>query len=230
LVLSDRTIPYHLRVSPRARSVSLLVGPDIGLVVTAPHAADPGAVERFVGRHTPWIARQIDRYAALSREIPKRWPYGPTLPYRGIEHAISLRTGHPEVERTADRRLIVSAAAPGIERALRVLKAWYLQEAHEWLSARVELYARRMGVTWRKLRVRDQRRRWGSCSMRGHLHFNYRLVMAPPDVLDYVVVHELAHLRQMNHSPRFWALVAGEIPDAPALRRWLRTYGPYLTL
>lgn len=100
--------------------------------------------------------------------------------------------------------------------------------ARELVAMVVDEEARALGVTYRRIEIRDQRTRWGSCSPRGTLSFNWRLALAPFEVLDYVVVHELCHLRQPNHSPRFWSLVAARRPDWRAQRAWLREFGPEL--
>ena len=100
--------------------------------------------------------------------------------------------------------------------------------ARELVTMLCEEEAEALGVRWSRIEIRDQRSRWGSCSTRGTLSFNWRLVLAPFEVLDYVVVHELCHLREPNHSPRFWALVAGRRPDWSASRDWLREHGEEL--
>jgi len=120
--------------------------------------------------------------------------------------------------------------APGIEAARRLLKRWYMEEAAWWLRERTTALGHRLQIPWRRLRVGDQRSRWGSCSAAGHLSFNYRLVMAPASVMEYVIMHELLHRRAMNHSKRFWALVAAHDPHYRTSLRWLRTFGPYLNV
>ena len=111
-----------------------------------------------------------------------------------------------------------------------MLRQWYQGQAADWLGQRVQALGPALGVTWRRISVRDARTRWGSCSFTGHLNFNQRLIMAPPEVIDYVVVHELLHRKELNHSSRFWALVARYYPGYVDAKRWLRTYGPFLSL
>jgi predicted metal-dependent hydrolase len=95
-------------------------------------------------------------------------------------------------------------------------------------TARADAFAADLGVAYKRLTIRDGRSRWGSCSSAGGLNFSWRLILAPPAILDYVVVHELAHLRELNHSPRFWALVAAHCPDYQLQRKWLKEHGPAL--
>lgn len=104
----------------------------------------------------------------------------------------------------------------------------YRAQAAEIFARKAAYYAARMGVTYQRIVIRDQKTRWGSCSSRGNLNFNWRLVLAPVPVLDYVVIHELAHRREMNHSPRFWSIVAEMMPDYQTHRKWLRDHGDSL--
>jgi len=105
------------------------------------------------------------------------------------------------------------------------LRTWLFKQARRDLDARVMFHARRLGLRPKRLTIRDQTSRWGSCSSTGALSFSWRLVMAPPFVLDYVAAHEVAHLREMNHGPRFWALVDGAVPRMEEAKTWLQIYG-----
>lgn len=111
---------------------------------------------------------------------------------------------------------------------LSVLLDWYRQQAVRTLTGRAGLWTEKIGKPFGRLSVRDQRSRWGSCSSGGNLNFNWRLIMAPPEVLDYVVIHEAAHLRELNHSPRFWEIVAEYDPEFRAHKLWLKKYGDVL--
>ncbi len=112
----------------------------------------------------------------------------------------------------------------------RRLEAPYRQAAKEYIPKRVAYYAELLDVTYATISIRDQKTRWGSCSSKGNLSFSWRLILAPPKVLDYVVVHELCHRKEMNHSPRFWALVESIIPDYKIHRKWLKENGEKLTI
>ena len=232
LLCDSRTIPYTIRFSSRARSLGMTISPHTGLVVTAPPVCGEEMVARFVGRHRRWVLRQIEWLERFVSRIPKRWPYGPTLPYLGEEHRVIVENGcrEPSVVCLPDRVLVVHMAQPGIDRARRLLKRWYMAQALHRLQDRVALLGAQMGISWRRIRIGDQRTRWGSCSHRGDLSFNYRLIMAPGAILDYVVQHELLHRLQPNHSRAFWALMATHCPTYREEIVWLRTYGPYLTV
>jgi predicted metal-dependent hydrolase len=207
--------------------------PEAGFVVTVPlWHQDPASVERFLQRHRRWLLRQAGWLADVGARTPKRWPYGPTLPYRGEEHEVVVEPGDcgAAVERTPERTLLVRTEQPGLDAVRRLLKRWYAGEAARWVAARLQVLSEAVGVGWRRVTIGDSRWRWGSCSATGCLSFNFRLVMAPPEVMDYVIVHELAHRRALNHSERFWALVAARCPDHRRWRAWLRTHGPSLRL
>ena len=226
--LAGRIVAYTVRESRRARRLGLWAGPATGLVVTAPQGIAEAQVHAFLNQHRRWILRQMDRLTRCA-DTHRRWPYGPTLLYRGEPHAVLVRPAAAAgVDRTPDRRLLIWARSPSLEGARRVLQGWLKREASRVLGERVAVLGARMGLAPRRVYVRNLRRRWGSCWPGGSLSFNYRLVMAPPAILDYVVVHELAHLCEPNHSAQFWALVAQHYPDHRAARTWLHTFSPSL--
>lgn len=105
------------------------------------------------------------------------------------------------------------------------VKHAYREAARAKLSERTAFFAGRMGVSWNRIFIKETKTRWGSCSQAGNLNFNWKLILMPPEILDYVVVHELAHRKEMNHSPRFWAEVAAVLPDYRERRRWLKEHG-----
>ncbi len=229
LTLAGRAVSYTLRRSPRARWASGWIRPETGLVVTLPLHAPSDLAEAFLLRHQRWVIRQLDRLAIRSADLPRPWPYGTSLLYRGEAYTVDVRQARTgSVERTAQRQLVVSTPSAGIEGARRVLQRWLTRKAELVLRERVEMWGTAMGLRARRVYVRNLRWRWGSCWLGGSLSFNYRLIMAPPRILDYVVVHELAHLSERNHSPCFWSLVALHVPEHRDARTWLRTFGPCL--
>ena len=190
------------------------------------------SIEPFLHRNRAWILRHTARLARIAELIPRRWPYGTTLPYHGQEHVVELSefAGRSHIERTPDGRLVVRMKRPALDGARRMLRQWYQGQAAAWLPQRVQALGPTLGVTWRQVSIRNARTRWGSCSFTGRLNFNYRLIMAPSEVIDYVVVHELLHRKELNHSNRFWALVARHYPGYQEAKRWLKQYGPFLSL
>ena len=136
------------------------------------------------------------------------------------------------VERVARQHGVLEVRAPagGKREPEEVLRAWYRARARAHLKARLDHFAERLGTSYRRLTVRAQRRRWGSCSSGRRISLNWRLILAPPDVVDYVIVHELTHMEEMSHSARYWRLVAARCPNHRAFDAWLSTCGPVLTL
>jgi len=231
LTLAGRAIRYTLRYSSRARWVSGWIRPETGLVVTLPLQATPRQAEAFLVRHQRWVVRHLERWARHAAALPRPWPYGTSLLYRGEAHTVVVQQARAGgVDHTPDRQLLVRVPSAGIAGAQHVLRRWLAHQAELVLGDRVNALGALMGLRATRIYVRNLRRRWGSCWPGGSLSFNYRLIMAPPHILDYVVVHELAHLQERNHSPRFWSLVAGHVPAHREARTWLRTFGACLVV
>ena len=201
-------------------------------MVTVPAGGTAEQVEAFLKRHRRWVIRQVSRVEQRHAGLPKVWPYGSQLPYRGDAYEVIVRPGQPgRVERDALRReLVVVTPSAGIAGARQVLQRWLKQEAEPVLGEQVRVWGGRMGLQAKRVYVRNLRSKWGSCWPGGSLSFNYRLIMAPPGILDYVVIHELAHLRQRNHSTDFWAIVGEHAQDYQRARSWLRIFGPSLAI
>lgn len=148
------------------------------------------------------------------------------MPYMGEDYLLEVKIYQsykkPGVMQN-DRRFLVLTAQKDQEVIENALKAWYMERAKEIISERVSFYQNQIGEKVSSIRIKDVRSRWGSCSSKRNLNFNWRLVMAPLPVLDYVVVHELCHLKEMNHSKEFWKLVREVLPDYQQQREWLKT-------
>jgi predicted metal-dependent hydrolase len=226
-------IEYTLRRSDRARLTRLTIRPDGEVVVTLPKRAPERWAHDLVRARADWIDHHQARLIATRDRLAARPSLGDGrgISLGGLEHAVEvvpLRDG-----RRRSRVVHDDAAGPLIRleiadddprEPVAVLEAWLRSEAREAILRRVAVRERDLGVQPVTVAIRDQRSRWGSASRRGTLSFSWRLVMAPAAVLDYVVVHELAHLRQFGHGPAFWRIVRDAVPDADAARRWLRTH------
>lgn len=223
--IGGQPVPLTVRINPRARRIIVKVHPSTGAVsVVAPSARAVNPALDFARSERGWIAERLAR-------IPPPVPFAPgaMLPYRGIDHVIrwsGSRRGLVTIDQEAYRPTI--RVSGGLEFINRRVEDWYKRQARFHLSRKVEYYADMLGVTVRRLTIRDGASRWGSCSSNGALSFSWRLVMAPPSVLDYVAAHEVAHLREMNHGPRFWRLVDRMVGDSTAAQDWLREHGSSL--
>lgn len=221
-------IPYAIRTSGRATHPHLWISPATGLVLVRPQRGHGPRLDGFLHRHRRWILREWRRLIRRFGSPTPRWPYGPRTLHRGEPQDVRLSSGRPAAVIQGAGRLVLRTRTPTIEAGRRLLKRWRVAEAKQALTARVAARAQAMGLAWRRLSVGEARSRWGSCYPSGALHFNWRLIMAPPDVLDYVVVHELCHRAHPNHSAAFWVLVARQEPRFDAARAWLRRHGPTL--
>lgn len=229
VTLQNRDIVYTVRESSRARSPNLRVAPGEGLVMTVPRSWPWHRAETFLRRHQDWVLRWSAQLERRWHHLPLRWPYGASVLYQGRACVVQMVSGRAgAVEVSCDGGLIVSTRAPGIEGARRALRAWLTEHTTRHVGSRVECFSALMSLRPGRIYVRPLRRAWGRCWQSGSLSFNSMLSMAPPEALDYVVVHELAHLRVPNHARSFWDLVGAYQPDYAARRAWLRAYGPLL--
>lgn len=217
-------------VRSRRRTVGLEIRPDATLVVRAPTRAPVSYVESILRQKAGWISAKLALVRSRASLVPRHdFLTGERFPYLGHDWPIVVVAFQKEAL-TFDTRTGFTLDVAAFDRGEVVFEEWYRARARELLAGRVREYAARMNVAIPRLRITGAERRWGSCSTSGTVSFAWRLVMAPMDVVDYVVVHELAHLREMNHSRRFWAVVAPVMPDYDKRRRWLQEHGGMLTI
>lgn len=242
--LDDQEIHYRLVRRSGRRSLTMELEPREGLSVLAPRRLPMREVNAFLNREQDWLRRRLAEVAVWERAHPPRaFDDGDLLPLLGESWTLTLieepGRRQPRVERELSatgpgriRLWLQAGLGPELRRetAARSLERWYRRLARALLSARVEHWQARLGRRPAGLAVRDTRSRWGSCSATGKLSFCWRIVMAPPAVLDYLVVHELCHLVHPDHSPRFWAQVECLLPDYVQHRHWLRDRGSELYL
>ncbi len=214
-------LPHTVRRSARARRVRVTVQPSGEVPVVLPPRAPARAAPAAVRELRPRIERRLAEDAATRAEVAAR---GASVPYLGTTLRLVPEPGRTRVHRRGDALLVPEgdATAP--------LERWFRRAARAELEPRVARATAALGVRATSVAVRGQRTRWGSASPSGALSFNWRLLLAPEAVLDYVVWHEACHLRVMDHSPRFWALLAEHLPAYAAPRRWLRVHGATLVL
>lgn len=228
LALPDRDVDVAVRVSARAVRFTLRLG--VGdPVLSVPERTRLADALDFLDRHRGWLAERL-----AHRPAPVAFVDGALLPFRGEIHRVDHRPGaRGTVWREAAEgtgiesgppRLVVAGGADHLQRRLR---DFFIRSARADLAPAVALHAARLSVEIRnpRLRIKDTRSRWGSCTAEGELSFSWRVVLAPPFVLDYLAAHEVAHLREMNHSKPFWRLVRQTCPDMDVGRRWLKING-----
>jgi predicted metal-dependent hydrolase len=196
-------------------------------VVVLPLRARDSEAADLVARHRAWITRHVARIRARDAALADRpsLESGRAVSIAGTPHRVVVTTrlhGRRSEVRQEAALLVLERAVGERRQSADMLEAWLRARARDAIAETLGRRAVEMGLEVHRLAIRDQRTRWGSASRRGTLSFNWRLVMCPPEILDYVVVHELAHLRHAGHGPRFWALVRMHVPDSAAARRWLR--------
>lgn len=238
LNIGTELIPYSIRRSYRAKYVSLSIGTD-GVHIVAPFSMNDSEIISLVEKKRKWLFNKFNIYRQRLTQIPAEREFvsgekflfmGNNYPLKVLEH----QGGCTSVNLTDGQFLVaINEDIPIEKRREEIqgkLEQWYIIRAKELITKRIELFSKKIGVKVNTVRFKNQKTRWGSCSLKGNLNFNWRLVMAPTFIVDYVVVHELCHLKQMNHSPEFWLLVGTQISDYKKMRKWLKENGGKLNL
>ncbi len=223
--LSGKDISYTLKRSGYRRSISLRID-DRGLTVNAPLRASEKWLHSVLHDKADWVVEKLDGWQA-KKATPICWAEGARIPFRGEEFVLTLTPKLRGVKPQLFGEVLhvpvgAEADAASIEKAVTL---WYRTEALRVFGECVEHFAPLMNVTPQELKLSAARTQWGSCTARGVVRLNWQLVKMPLHLIDYVVVHELAHLREMNHSPAFWRIVEGACPDYKQCRAELRSYG-----
>lgn len=214
---------YQL-IRTRRKSIALRVEEDGSLTVRAPLWTPKEVLDRFVQEKEGWIRTHQERLQALRRPYPPiRLQEGEEIPYLGESLRLYL-TGEGQIQRKG--RDLFLPRRKGEEG----LRHWLVEEARTLLTQRTAFYSGEMGVTPVRLQMSGARRRWGSCNGKNGLNFSWRLIFCAPEAVDYVVVHELAHITHKNHSSAFWNRVEACLPDYKKRREWLREHQGVLDL
>jgi len=223
LVVNGQAVPLTFKRNARAKNIILKMDPkNGGAIVTLPSYARESEGLRFA-------RSKIDRIAKRLAVLPQAVPFaaGTIVPLLGVDHMIRHRSDARGTAWIEEGEIHVAGKPEFLARRT----ADFLKKtAREEIVPRAEAYARQVERKLGRITLRDTRSRWGSCAANGNLSFSWRLVLAPVEVLDYVVAHEVAHLVHHNHSPAYWAVVRELVPEADGLRRWLKTNGPRLHL
>jgi predicted metal-dependent hydrolase len=218
-VLDGQAVNYILHRSHGRQRISLSVD-ERGLRVGAPQRASLREIETVLRDHARWVVRKLGEWRDKCAPA-RRWASGETLAYLGLPLKLDVTPGASEVLLTPTH-LQVRSPDPSAEAVAALAKHWLRGQAMEHFHRRIEHFRTHITLETVAIRLSNARSRWGSCHASGRISLNWRLIHFPQHLIDYVVVHELAHLREMNHSPRFWAVVGGVIPDYAARRREMR--------
>jgi predicted metal-dependent hydrolase len=215
-------------IRTKRRTIALIIDQQGQLIVRAPLRASLKQIEQFVEQKAGWIQRkQALANAPSTRFTPKKYIEGEEFLYLGKPYRLAIGDDPRPPLRLADQFILYRSVRAQAE---RIFIDWYSLQAKGVIAERVQLFADRYGYVVRQVKISKAKTRWGSCSPNGNLNFSWRLVMAPMAVIDYVVVHELVHLREKSHARRFWAQVEAILPDYAQKVRWLKVNGYRLRL
>lgn len=221
-------LKYSIVRSPKRRKLTITVERDRRVVVHAPSDTTEEKIHRLVESRRQWShekTRYPQKYDDLPHPPGKETVNGESALYLGRSYFIQITaTDSDEIEFT--QKYLVPAHLA--DRKLEALRGWYIARAEEKILPRVHHHARQLGVEFAAAGIVDNHYRWGSCTVNNNLTFNWRLIKAPMSVIDYVVVHELAHLLEANHTPRFWNIVRAQIANMDKSKQWLREHGQLL--
>ena len=219
---------YSVKRSSKRTRITIAIERDRKIVVHAPTHASDEAIARIVEAKRHWIyekTRHSQKYTDRPHPPGKEFVNGESALYLGRSYRIEVVEGDAECIQFDQRFVIPASRAPHKKDAMR---EWYIARAKERIPPRVVKQARELGVSFRQARIVDSRYRWGSCTVRDNINLNWRLIKAPIFVVDYVIAHELAHLLEPNHTPRFWNIVKTQIPSMDRARGWLKEHGQIL--
>jgi predicted metal-dependent hydrolase len=231
IVLGGREVQYTLRRSPKAKHTRFQISASSGFVVVVPRRNGVDDLAQLIESKKSWIFKNIDRYNVgtiplLNKDVVT----GDRVPYLGKDYELRLNdNGCGKCNVTLDSDMLLMQSKCDNETAA-TLKLWLRNQASVYFAKRAIYLAETMGCRYNRLFIRGQRSRWGSCSVLGNISLNWKLIMFPPHVIDYVIIHELAHLKVMGHSKDFWDVVAANCPDWRNCRQWLKQHDGYLSI
>jgi len=225
----DTQPPFPDRIiRTRRKTVGLIVEPDGTLTIRAPRWADDDVIAGVIAEKRAWIEKKQGEARTRQQLKPlKTYQSGESFLYLGDQYELRIVPGPKRLKLDGGVFLL---GRDNQDRAKKAFETWYRKQAKSYIPARTSRFAEKMGLSYRSIKINGAKKRWGSCSSAGNLNFTWRLMMAPPEMIDYVIVHELCHLKEPNHSRAFWDRVGAVIPDYRQKRRWLRENTHFLTL
>ena len=211
----------------KRRTVALIVSAEATLLVRAPMRTPLSYIEKMVAQKADWISDKMREISARPKSVKKVFIEGEEFLYLGKTYQLKL-TDRLEIEISAEGELFFPRVF--LWRAKARLLDWYKKQALEEITQRVEIIAQKLELKYLSIKISNAQRNWGSCGPKNSLNFNWRLIMAPSGVIDYVIIHELMHILEKNHSHKFWSKVSGVMPEYKKARKWLRDNSKLLTL
>lgn len=228
--INGQSIDYTVIISTRrTSSARLKITSSTTLEITIPRNYDAKRIDQLLTQKSAWIARTTERLKVCEATVGQLIQPGMELPLHGRMHQVIFQesTHRPGITLADNQRILLRHQPGQTDQDIlkKTLIIWYRRMAYQTLQGKTEYWGRIIGVHPSKITIRDPKTRWGSCSAKATLSYNWRIIMAPECVIDYLVVHELCHLRIPNHSTQYWAFLARYIPDYKERRRWLKQNG-----
>ncbi len=232
-------IEYDIEYANDKKDVTIIIEWMEKIRLIAPTGITNKQVEEIVRKKAPTIFQKLKEVNEITEPpFPKEFVSGEKFTYLGRNYRLKVyrAEGLQRVQLNFIRGKFIANVPIEIDEAekrrqlLELFKAWYLEHGKTKIQSRLKLYCAKMGVTPNDMQLKEQRMRWGSCTSEGNIYLNWRIIMSPMSIVDYVLVHELAHLRYMNHSNDYWNFVRSILPDYEQRKEWLRINGPTLTL
>jgi predicted metal-dependent hydrolase len=226
VLFGNIVVPYTLKRSSKAKLLWLTMSKENGLVVTVPRYYDIDLLDSYLYTKSKWILR-TQKKVDIQEPRNTTNQFIDTLMYFGKRLTITKNTNQSEIMevKLEDDQVIVNLD-PGLKiKYSDTIEMWMKDQAIAAINTKAGFFSSKLGLTYSKISIRNQRSRWGSCSRKRNLSFNWRLIMAPEAILDYVIIHELCHLREMSHSKSFWELIGLYCPNWKENRKWLNKHG-----
>ncbi len=221
-------LSYEIRRSAGRRKLTITVERDCRVIIHAPLTTSETKIQEIVEKKRLWIYEKLNhsqKYRHLPHPPGKELVSGESALYLGRQYRIEVVDSGLSEIRFFQRFFIPASRARNRK---RVLQEWYIRKARERILPRVRLLARQLGVSYNRARIVNNRYRWGSCTVKDNININWKLIKAPMFVVDYIIVHELAHLLEGNHTPRFWNILRTHVPHMEKAREWLKRHGQLL--
>jgi len=231
-----QSFEYKVIRRPRRKTVGICVKPDQTVQVAIPGCFPLAKVDALVRGKADWIRRKLSQYRNIQTQYQsKQYVSGEYFSYLGRDYRLKVVEGkeQPVILRQGVLKVGIPHSLSPEQRPLsvtRALETWFREQARQYLAGKTAWHAARIQVTPASVGIKSYRSRWGSCHADGRIYFNWRIIMAPPSIVDYVVVHELCHLKHHNHSPDYWRLVESIMPEYRAARAWLKQHGDGLEI
>ncbi len=237
-ITDNHRVPVIFRKSRKARHMRLQIDNAGDFTLVAPWLMPKFVIKSFLTKHTPWIKKQWLKIEKQKKLRPKfNYQTGDTFYYFGEKVNLIVNPSDkkkPNIKIRDDQMIITLhrqiSKDDGVRAVKKAIENFYRKKAEEVVHDRLQFFNEHYKFKYNRVTLRNQKTRWGSCSYLKNLNFNWRLIMAPIEVMDYVVVHELCHLKEMNHSKRYWSLVAEVIPNYKEVRKWLKNNHYLLTV